>query len=100
MNNTAVEGRLSIDWANWTELGATPNYNLLFYPNKDSRDGGPQRPYNLVGTENLESHLTELGITSEDAKNLIKQVHAEKTVFISNVMMPQQYLSVYLPRTA
>src|SRR5271169_396259 len=90
-----VEGSLDIRWENYGST-AVPKYRVLFLRNDGKFKGGAQQPKWFEGTDALESYLLEIGFTAENAKNWIKQVHAQNaSVPITHVMMPERFLPDY-----
>jgi hypothetical protein len=90
-----VEGSLDIRWENYGSM-AVPKYRVLFLRYDNKFKGGAQQPKLFEGTSALETYLPELGFAPEDAKNWIKQIHAESSsVPITHVMMPERYVADY-----
>jgi hypothetical protein len=93
--SSRVEGSLDIRWENYGSAAA-PKYRVLFLRYDSKFKGGAQQPKWFEGTGALETYLLELGFAPEDAKNWIKQVHAEnRSVPITHVMMPERYVADY-----
>jgi hypothetical protein len=94
-----IEGSLNIFWVNQTELAATPKYQLHFVRYSGFQSGA-QPSKLIVGADGLESYLTELGFTPQNARQWIAQAHENRSVSIPNVMLPEQYLAPYLAPSA
>jgi hypothetical protein len=89
-----IEGGLSILWENYTQLTTTPRYRLLFTRYVRPQDGAAPAKH-IVGTAALGSYLVKIGLTPNDAKHWIEQVHQKHTVAIPRIWMPEEELTVY-----
>jgi hypothetical protein len=89
-----VEGVLDIFWENSGEIGTAARYCLHFLP-LSRRKGGPVAPMSVVGDDSLERYLVEWGFISENAKGWIGKLKADKSISISNVMMPANRVGPY-----
>jgi hypothetical protein len=117
-----IKGSLYIiRWEKNTQASATPRYMLMFSRHKTfsegvhitsredlysllvnyrswdmwSPKGGAQPSKLLVGSDVLESYLIDIGFRPDDAKDWIKQIHEKGSVFIRNVVMPEEQMSAY-----
>lgn len=89
-----VEGVLDIFWENSSEIGATARY-VLHFVRLDRVKGGPLAPMTVVGDDSLEQRLVEWGFRSEDARGWTQKLKADKSVSISNVMLPADRVGPY-----
>jgi hypothetical protein len=91
-----VEGSLDVFWENNLEPTAPPLVRIHFLRYTNFRSGA-QQANRILGFSNLELYLTEIGLTSEDAKHWVKRLVENRSVSIPNVMLPEPHVAAYEP---
>jgi hypothetical protein len=89
-----VKGTLRVMRENDAEAGTTPIYCLDFL-SVHHRKGVPVAPMTLVGNDSIERYLIEWGCTAENAKGWIQKLKTERSVWISDVMVPTERLGPF-----
>jgi hypothetical protein len=85
-----AEVEFDIQWVNFTEPAATPEYNIVPRTIVSGPGYGNLKPTIRRGIDGIEEFLIANGLTDEEARRIVKDIQEKKSVSICRVIRKKQ----------